>query len=81
MLPDSPRGYRSLTVTLHYIDPFDIALVYVGLGDKAQALEWLQRAHEDHSFELTWIKVDPRLDSLRGEPRFQDLLRRMNLAP
>ena len=64
-----------------YVAPFDIALVYVGLGDKAQALEWLQRAYEDHSFRLTWIKVDPRLDSLRGEPRFQDLLRRMNLAP
>jgi len=63
-----------------YVDPFDVALVYVGLGDKAQEFEWLEKAYEDHSFNLTWIKVDPRLDSLRGEPRFQDLLRRMGLG-
>jgi len=64
-----------------YVAPFDMALLYTGLGDKAQALASLERAYEDHSVHLTWIKVDPRLDSLRGEPRFQDLLRRMNLTP
>jgi tetratricopeptide (TPR) repeat protein len=63
-----------------YVAPFGIAIVYVGLGDKAQALEWLEKTHEDRSFWLTWIKVDPRLDSLRGEPRFQALLRRMGLG-
>ena len=64
-----------------YVAPFDIALVYAGLGDKHQALEWLERAYEDHSFRLTWIKVWPQLDPLRGEPRFLDLLRRMSLEP
>ena len=63
-----------------YVAPFDIALIYVGLGDKAQALEWLAKAYQDHSVGLAWIKTDPRLDSLRGEPRFQDLLRRMGLG-
>ena len=63
-----------------YVPPFGIALIYEGLGDKAQALEWLERAYEDRSFFLTYIKVDPRFDSLRGEPRFQDLLRRMGLG-
>ena len=62
-----------------YVPPFDIALVYAGLGEKRQSLEWLERAYEDHSFRLTWIKVWPQLDSLRGEPRFHDLVRRMNL--
>ena len=62
-----------------YVSPFDIALVYAGLGEKRQALEMLERAYEDHSFRLTWIKVWPQLDSLRGEPRFRDLMRRMNL--
>jgi len=63
-----------------YVAPIDIARVYVGLGDKAQALEWLEKAYEDRSFNLAWIKVWPWLDSLRGEPRFQDLLRRMGLG-
>ena len=64
-----------------YVAPYDLALVYVGLGDKAQALDWLEKAYEDHSHRLIFIKVEPRLDSLRREPRFQELLRRMNLAP
>jgi serine/threonine protein kinase/tetratricopeptide (TPR) repeat protein len=64
-----------------YVAPFDIALVYAGLGDKVHALEWLTKAYQDHSVGVTWIKVDPRFDGLRGEPSFQDLLRRMNLSP
>jgi tetratricopeptide (TPR) repeat protein len=64
-----------------YVDPYDIALIYMGLGDKSQTLEWLAKAYVDHSFHLTWIKVDPQLDSLRVEPRFQDLLRRVGLPP
>lgn len=64
-----------------YVPPFDIALIYVGMGDKPQALKWLETAYEDHSFRLTWIKVWPQFDSLREEPRFQDLLRRMHLTP
>ena len=62
-----------------YVAPFDIALVYMGLGDKSRALEWLEKAYEDHSDWLAWIKVWPQFDSLRGEPRFQDLLRRLGL--
>ncbi len=44
------------------------------------AVEWLERAYEDHSQWLMWIKVWPQFDSLRGEPRFQELLRRMGLG-
>ncbi|MBI3666757.1 MAG: hypothetical protein HY236_11145 [Acidobacteria bacterium] len=64
-----------------YVAPYDVAVVYIGLGDKDQAMEWLEKAYEDHSAWLLWVKVDPRFDSLRGEPRHRDLLRRMNLAP
>ena len=63
-----------------YVAPFENALIYVGLGDKAQAFEWLERAYGDHSYRLAWIKVDPRFDSLHGEPPFHDLLRRMRLS-
>jgi serine/threonine protein kinase/Tfp pilus assembly protein PilF len=65
----------------HYVAPFEIALIYAGLGNKALGLEWLEMAYEDHSDRLRWIKVWPQFDSLRGEPRFQDLLRRMHLEP
>jgi hypothetical protein len=65
---------------VRYIAPLDIALVYLGLGDRAQALEWLDKAYEDHSNFLLWIRVDPQFDSLRGQPRFQELLRRMGLG-
>jgi hypothetical protein len=64
-----------------YVPPFSVALVCVGLGDKSQALDWLDRAWEDHSFFLAYLKVDPRFDTLHAEPRFHDLLRRMHLEP
>jgi serine/threonine-protein kinase len=64
-----------------YVAPLNVALVYAGLGDKVQALEWLERAYEDHSDRLAWIKFWPLFDSLRAEPRFEDLLRRMPPRP
>src|SRR5262249_15852813 len=64
-----------------YIAPISIAMVYAGLGDKAGAFEWLGRAYEDHSLLLSYIKVWPQFDGLHGDPRFQDLLRRMGLKP
>jgi Flp pilus assembly protein TadD len=63
-----------------YVAPLQIALIFAGLGDKVQALEWLERAYEDRSYRLTWVKADPPFDSLHNEPRFQDLLRRMGLG-
>ena len=50
-----------------------------GMGDKAQAFEWLDKAFQDRSFFLMRLKVEPLFDSLRDDPRFQDLLRRMGL--
>jgi serine/threonine protein kinase/Flp pilus assembly protein TadD len=62
-----------------YISPFEIATVYIGLGEKDQAFEWLEKAYEARNFGLILLKVDPWFDNLRSDPRFQDLLRRMNL--
>jgi hypothetical protein len=50
-----------------------------GLGEKDRAFEWLEKAYEERSDLLVYLKVEPRLDSLRGDPRFADLLRRMRL--
>jgi len=62
-----------------YISPFFIALIYVGLGEKDQAFEWIEKAYEDRSDLLTYLKVDPRLDSLRSDSRFIDVMRRIGL--
>jgi TolB-like protein/Tfp pilus assembly protein PilF len=63
------------------IDPMTIAWPYVGVGDKDQSMAWLEKAYAEHSNELTTLKVCPGYDSLRGDPRFQDLLRRIGFAP
>lgn len=62
-----------------YASPFDIALVYTALGDKDAAFNWLDKAVKDHSTWLVYSKWEPRLDPLRSDPRFQDLLRRIGL--
>jgi hypothetical protein len=56
-----------------------MAVVYAGLNDKDQAFEWLHRAYEARSFGMTQLKVETVLDSLRSDPRFKDLLKRMGL--
>jgi TolB-like protein/Tfp pilus assembly protein PilF len=57
---------------------YEVALVCAGLGDKDQAFEWLEKAYQEHSVGVMFLKVDPTLDPLRSDPRFKDLLRRMN---
>jgi hypothetical protein len=64
-----------------YISPYSIAMVYVWLGDKGEAFAWLQKGFDDHDGLTDLLKVDPGLDSLRSDPRFQDLLHRMNFPP
>jgi serine/threonine-protein kinase len=61
--------------------PHDLAMIYTGLGDRDRAFEWLEKAYEDHSWVMLYLKVDPFFDPLRSDPRFADLLRRMGLAP
>jgi TolB-like protein/class 3 adenylate cyclase/Tfp pilus assembly protein PilF len=63
-----------------YVPSYWIALVHIGLDDKEKAFEWLERAYEDRSSWLVWMKVEPRFDSLRSEKRFDSLLERMGLA-
>jgi TolB-like protein/DNA-binding winged helix-turn-helix (wHTH) protein/Tfp pilus assembly protein PilF len=60
-----------------YIPATDTAMVYTGLGDKDKAFAQLEKAYEEHSFSLSNLKVEPRFDPLRSDPRFADLLRRI----
>jgi hypothetical protein len=58
--------------------PFDIACLYVEAGERAQALNWLEKGFEFHDPNMSYLGF-PSFDRLRTDPRFQDLLRRMNL--
>jgi len=51
----------------------------VGLQENDQAFAWLERAFKHRSTWLTYLKVEPQLDPLRSDPRFQNLLRRVGL--
>jgi DNA-binding winged helix-turn-helix (wHTH) protein/tetratricopeptide (TPR) repeat protein len=64
-----------------YVSSYDVAIIYLGLGDQDSALDWLQNAYADHSVRLIGIKVEPMLDSLRADPRFTELMRRVGFAP
>lgn len=63
-----------------YVTPYNLAVIYAGLGDKDQAFAWLDRAYADRSSFLTFfLKTDAHLDSLRSDPRFAELVRRVGL--
>ncbi|HEY8205499.1 MAG TPA: tetratricopeptide repeat protein [Pyrinomonadaceae bacterium] len=62
-----------------YVSPYRIANIYTALGDKDEAFIWLERAYDDRSHLLVFLNVDPRVDSLRGDARFVDLVRRVGL--
>jgi TolB-like protein/DNA-binding winged helix-turn-helix (wHTH) protein/Tfp pilus assembly protein PilF len=64
-----------------YVSPYIIARIYVGLGEKDIAFEWLERAYEERSEWLTWLQVDPRLDRIRSDARFQNLMQRVGFEP
>jgi DNA-binding winged helix-turn-helix (wHTH) protein/TolB-like protein len=59
---------------------YNLAMVYAELGQQDAAIDLLQRCFDGHDDRLVWIKVEPRFASLRGDARFQDILRRMNLS-
>jgi len=60
-----------------YVPPFWIAAIYVGLDEKDEAFAWLEKAYQDREWWLVWIKMDPKMDSLRSDARFIDLMRRV----
>jgi DNA-binding winged helix-turn-helix (wHTH) protein/TolB-like protein/Flp pilus assembly protein TadD len=59
------------------VPAFSIALIYIGLGDRDSAFQWLERAYEEHSTYMVYLKTDPLLDPVRSDPRFAQLLGKM----
>ena len=64
-----------------YVPSYWIGMIYIGLGDRDQAFSWFGKAWEERSCWMAWIKVEPRFDSLRSDPRFEVLLKKMGLDP
>jgi len=64
-----------------YVSPDNQALIYAGLGEKNEAFEQLQKAYDERAGQLIYISVDPRFDTLRSDPRFENLRRLVGLAP
>jgi len=62
-----------------YVQPYSIAMIYTGLGEKDQALAWLEKAYDDRSSYMVYLKVEPIFDSLHSDPRFVDLIHRVGL--
>jgi adenylate cyclase len=62
-----------------YVSPFYVSVVYAGLHENEKAMDWLEKAYEDRSNAIIFLKVDPDFDGLRSNPRFQALLRRLAL--
>ena len=71
---------KTLIAQQRYVSPYSIALIYAGLGEKDMAFEWLDRAHNERDESYIHLKVDPRLDDLRSDPRFTERLQLIKLA-
>jgi len=63
----------------NYVSPYHMAIIYAGLGERDKAFNWLGKAYEDREGRLTILKVVPEFDSLRSDPRFAELMRRIGL--
>jgi adenylate cyclase len=72
MKENPPEGFAT---------PYGLARIYAQLGEPEKALESLEKAYEEREIPLIEIGVEPALDPLRSNPRFQSLLRRMGLTP
>jgi TolB-like protein/Tfp pilus assembly protein PilF len=68
------RGQLTELSKQRYVSAYSYALVYIGVGDKEEALRWLDQSYQDRAgSDIGWIRVDPLLDPLRGDPRFEAL--------
>jgi serine/threonine-protein kinase len=81
-----PEAQRILADVLaqerqRYVQPFGIALAYVGLGDRDAAFRWLEKGEREHAAQMNLVKMHPGFEPLHADSRWTDLLRRMRLDP
>jgi len=78
--PDKARRLLAALEARPYVSPVDVATVYLGLGERDQAVEWLERALKERAYGLVFLPTDPRFDPLRSDPRFAAVMRRVGLV-
>jgi hypothetical protein len=62
-----------------YVSPHSILHVYIGLGDRDKAFEWMEKSYQDRTNGMAWLAVWPGFDPIRTDPRFDIYLRRIGL--
>ena len=82
---DRPRAHEILSKLQDPSQPnlpaYSIATVYAGLADKEQTIYWLKKGYEERNDEMVYMKIEPVLDPIRSDPRFQDLIRQVGFPP
>src|SRR5437773_5071316 len=72
--------HQLLEASAHeYVPPYQIAIVYLGLGNRASALDWFEKAYQEREGVVLDLVVDPRLASISADPRFQAMLQKSGL--
>ena len=78
-----PAQAREILATLtersrkNYVPSYYFALIHTGLGEKDHAFDWLERAYQERSTSLAYLRIDPRLAPLRSDARYSELVRRL----
>jgi TolB-like protein/Tfp pilus assembly protein PilF len=70
---DALKILQKLTTSPRYVPAYSVGLVYLGLGDKKQAMDWMEKSYQEGQPDLNTIRFDPLLKSLHGDPRFEAL--------
>jgi len=82
---DHARARNVLSKLKNHSQPYrraySIAMLYAGLGDKEQAIFWLQKGYEERNDDMIYMKIEPVFDPIRSDSRFQDLIRRVGFPP
>ena len=80
MLHELALNQQSASSRFSYISPADLGVSYAMAGEKDRALAWLEKAYEQHDPGLAELKVEPGVDSLRSDPRYVELLKKLRLS-
>jgi serine/threonine-protein kinase len=74
---EAERIVRETMASRDPFSPYDMATIYAAWRETDSALQWLKQAVEQRSVDVVWIRVDPRLDNVRSDPRFQEIVKSM----